>query len=98
RVGRDTGTEKTIPDEALKALLNYDWPGNVRELENCIERACALSSANEVQVRDLPTSLPSAPAEMLAKSSSGNGGISRMAELERITILNALRQVNGDKM
>src|SRR5256885_1981916 len=98
RVGRDTGTEKTISDEALKALLNYDWPGNVRELENCIERACALSSANEVQVRDLPTSLQSAPAELLAKSSSSNGGILPMAELERITILNALAQVNGDKM
>ena len=33
RIGRDAGTEKTISDEALKALLNYDWPGNVRELE-----------------------------------------------------------------
>src|SRR6266550_810119 len=38
RLGHDTGTERTISDEALKILLNYDWPGNVRELENCLER------------------------------------------------------------
>ena len=33
RIGRDAGMEKTISDESLKALMNYDWPGNVRELE-----------------------------------------------------------------
>jgi len=98
RVGRDTGTERTISDGALKVLLNYDWPGNVRELENCIERACALSSADEVQVRDLPTNVHSAPGELLAISTPGNGGILPIAELERVTILNALAQVNGDKM
>ena len=60
RLGRESGTEKTISDEALKILLNYDWPGNVRELENCLERACALSSSDEIQVRDLPTRVYSA--------------------------------------
>jgi len=99
RVGRDTGTEKTISDEALKILLNYDWPGNVRELENCLERACALSSADDIQVRDLPTRVYSAPAELLGVATPGNGsGILPIAELEKQTILNALAQVNGDKM
>src|SRR5438128_8269949 len=64
RLGRDAGTERTISDEALKILLNYDWPGNVRELENCLERACALSSANEIQVRDLPTQVYSPLTEL----------------------------------
>jgi len=98
RVGREAGTEKTISDDALKMLLNYDWPGNVRELENCLERACALSSADEIQVRDLPTQVYSAPSEMLGVSSHGNGGILPIAALEKVTILNALAQVNGDKM
>ena len=98
RLGRDNGTEKTISDEALKILLSYDWPGNVRELENCMERACALSSADEIQVRDLPTQVYSAPPELIGQSHPGNGGILPIAELEKQTILSALAQVNGDKM
>jgi DNA-binding NtrC family response regulator len=97
RVARDTGVAKTIADDALKTLLNYDWPGNVRELENCLERACALSSANEIQVRDLPTQVYSAPAELTGLSQPSNG-IVPIAELEKQTILNALAQVNGDKL
>jgi DNA-binding NtrC family response regulator len=97
RLGRDSGMEKTMADDALKTLLNYDWPGNIRELENCLERACALSSGNVLQVRDLPTQVYSAPIGMLA-ASEANNVIIPMAELEKKTILNALVQVNGDKM
>jgi len=97
RLARDTGIEKTISDDALKTLLNYDWPGNVRELENCLERACALSSTNELQVRDLPSQVYSAPTELLG-SSRPPSGIVPIAELEKQTILNALAQVNGDKL
>ena len=99
RIGRDAGMEKGISDEALKALLNYDWPGNVRELENSLDRACALTSASELQVRDLPTQISSAPLEMTAMSAPGAmHGIVPMAELEKQTIFAALSQVNGDKM
>jgi two-component system response regulator HydG len=97
RIGHDAGVEKKISDESLKALLNYDWPGNVRELENSLERACALSSANEIQLRDLPTQIYGAPVELMGMSHSPSG-IVPIAELERHTILNALTQVNGDKM
>jgi DNA-binding NtrC family response regulator len=101
RIGRDAGIEKSISDGALKALLNYDWPGNVRELENSLERACALSSAHEIELRDLPTQIYSAPADLMGVSQPGTGAgsaIVPMAELEKQTILNALAQVNGDKM
>ena len=97
RQGREAGIEKTISDEALKALLNYDYPGNVRELENCLERACAVSSSSELQVRDLPTQIYGAPRELMGLSQPSTG-ILPIAELEKQTILNALAQVNGDKM
>ncbi len=97
RIGRNAGDEKSISDEALKALQNYDWPGNVRELENALERACAMSSADEIQVRDLPTQLYSAPMSSIVGNAS-KLGIVPIAELEKHTILNALVQVNGDKM
>jgi two-component system response regulator HydG len=97
RIGHDAGFEKTISDEALKALMSYDWPGNVRELENSLERACALSSAHEIQLRDLPTQIYSAPLEMTG-AIAPQAGIVPIAELEKHTILHALAQVNGDKM
>lgn len=95
RIGREAGMARNISDDALKALQNYDWPGNVRELENSLERACALSSASEIQVRDLPTHLSSSPSSMMDRPANG---IVPMAELERVTILNALAQTNGDKI
>jgi DNA-binding NtrC family response regulator len=99
RLARETGIERTIADDTLKTLLNYDWPGNVRELENCLERACALTTGSEIQIRDLPTQVYSAPIELIGTSqNSSNNGIVPIAELEKRTILNALAQVNGDKM
>ena len=52
---------------------------------------------DEIQVRDLPTAIHGAPAEMLTVTHTSNG-IVPMAELERQTIMNALTKVNGDKM
>jgi two-component system response regulator HydG len=52
---RETGHTRTLSDEALQVLMEYDWPGNVRELEGVIERACALSSGPIMHIGDLPT-------------------------------------------
>jgi two-component system response regulator HydG len=97
RIGNDAGMEKTISNESLQAILSYDWPGNVRELENALERACALSSGDEIQQRDLPTQI-SGSSTGLSVVSPPPGGIVPIAELEKHTILNALTHVNGDKI
>src|SRR5215472_1437181 len=54
RLTRNSGLEKVLSDDALKAMLAYDWPGNVRELENCLERTYAFTSGPTIQVADLP--------------------------------------------
>jgi len=95
RIGRDSGSEKTISDEALKVLMGYDWPGNVRELENALGRACVVASGPELQVRDLPTPLTAAPA---ALTSAPVDGVVPISEMEKQSIFNALAQTNGDKM
>jgi len=97
RLSRASGLERTLSDEGLKAMLAYDWPGNIRELENCLERACALTSGPVIQVGDLPSSIysvrpgPSALGDTSSK-------ITPIAELEKQTILGAIAQLNGDKL
>jgi DNA-binding NtrC family response regulator len=95
RIGRETGTEKTISDDALKLLLAYDWPGNVRELENALGRACVVSSAAQLQARDLPTHLTGSPCSLTTAPADG---IVPISEVEKQSIFNALAHTNGDKM
>jgi DNA-binding NtrC family response regulator len=99
RLARNSGIEKLLSDEAVKALLTYDWPGNVRELENCLERVCAFTSGPLIHVTDLPREIGHLAA---AEASEGNGHshgkIIPMAELEKQTILSAIAELNGDKL
>src|SRR5436190_11460318 len=50
--------KKTIDDEALKLLYDYDWTGNIRELRNVVERLVILSgktiSAEDVKNYVMP--------------------------------------------
>jgi DNA-binding NtrC family response regulator len=57
RMEKQTGIERTLSDDSLRLMADYDWPGNVRELENAIERACALSSGPVLHLGDMPTQL-----------------------------------------
>ncbi len=97
RQERTSGQRRTLADEALKVLLAYDWPGNVRELENCLERACAFTTGPMINVRDLPTDIHSAPGTS-STAPSGAPKIIPMIEVEKQTILNAITQLNGDKL
>jgi DNA-binding NtrC family response regulator len=101
RMCRTSGQTKTLSDDALKAMLAYDWPGNVRELENCLERTFAFSSGPIIHTTDLPREVANLPA---AEAMNGGAlGITQrkiipMAELEKQTILNAIAELNGDKL
>ncbi len=97
KLSRDSGQPRTLDDEALKAMLAYDWPGNVRELENCLERACAITTAPLIHVRDLPTTIHSAPVDVPGENAS-QSKIVPLADLEKQTILNTIVQLNGDKL
>jgi len=48
------GSAKTISNEAMAILINYEWPGNIRELANFIERMVVLSPGPVIMPRDLP--------------------------------------------
>jgi two-component system response regulator PilR (NtrC family) len=42
-----------LSEAALAELRSYDFPGNIRELENILERAMALSGAEQIEADDL---------------------------------------------
>jgi DNA-binding NtrC family response regulator len=43
---------KTISQDAMNSMMNYDWPGNVRELENVIERAIINAKGQALRIMD----------------------------------------------
>ena len=99
RLAQSTGVPRTVSPEAMKLLLAYHWPGNVRELENCLEWAVALSSNPVLNVADLPTEIQAAGRPSAAMSNGcGRSEIVPLAQLEKQAIVNALQQLNGDKM
>jgi DNA-binding NtrC family response regulator len=97
KLARSSGVQRDISDEAMKLMLAHDWPGNVRELENCLERACALSSGPIMQVADLPTGIQNAQLHSATGSLPANRIIT-IAEMERQAILGTIDQLQGDKL
>jgi two-component system response regulator HydG len=97
RMMHDLGQERTLSDDAMKAMLAYDWPGNVRELENCLERACAMNTGPVIHVTDLPDAIRGENGHLTIHAEDSTRIVS-MSELERNTILSAITQLNGDKL
>ncbi len=99
RMDQIAGLKRTLSEEALKALMAYEWPGNVRELENCIERACTMSSGPVLHVNDLSSAVQNTRFQVSAPVAQGNGPkIVPIAELEKNAILSTIDQLNGDKL
>ncbi len=97
KLSRSTGSQRSLSEEALNSMMGYDWPGNVRELENCLERACALSSGPTIQTADLPSPIQNAD-HRLPPQGADAGKIVAIADLEREAILRAIDQLKGDKL
>jgi DNA-binding NtrC family response regulator len=77
-------------DAAREALRAYDWPGNVRQLQNEIQRAVLMCEGNTVEERDLSI--------MAAATSQENPDLTLMEAMERNTILQMLKETNGNKL
>ncbi len=45
---------KSISEDVMEILKNYNWPGNIRELENLIEQLVVISNSNTINMNDLP--------------------------------------------
>jgi len=103
-----------LTPETLDALIEYDWPGNVRELQNSIERMVALNTGPWLHVADLPSALqnhraadPALTSAAAAGSEAGPLAVVHMPpratdlflpEVEKQTILRALKEMGGDRV
>jgi Nif-specific regulatory protein len=82
---------KSISEEALACLRQYDWPGNVRELENAIERAAVLGTNELIRPEDLPESI----VEGGGLSGDSTTYYSSLKEFKKQLLQQALQQANG---
>jgi formate hydrogenlyase transcriptional activator len=74
---------KSVPKQAMEALVSADWPGNIRQLENFIERCVILTQGDELNV----------PRSELRHSAAS--AASTFEQAERQVIIQALRVACG---
>ena len=98
RMGRG---ESGLSPEARDLLVARHWPGNIRELQNAIERALILADGGLISAAHLGIA---APAPTAAVSLSGPAAvpspppvIQSLAEVEKQSVLEALRRAKGNK-
>jgi len=85
---------KGFSPEAMEVLRVREWPGNVRELENAVERAVVMAEEDVLQEADLS---PQENAHPLDAEKRRQMGTLKLVEVERMTILRALRESEGNK-
>ena len=88
---------RAISTDALHLLMQHDFPGNVRELENAIESAVLLETTDQLQRRSLPLQLLQAMPQTATVKPTDVPAIRPLDEVERRTILHALK-VTGDNI
>jgi two-component system response regulator HydG len=105
--------EPGLARDARDLLLSHTWPGNIRELQNAIERALIVSDGGLVSAGQLgiaartaaapgPTPGDARAAETSVAPSSAappihSPAIRPLADLERQSIVEALRHARGNK-
>ncbi|MBW1975771.1 MAG: sigma 54-interacting transcriptional regulator [Deltaproteobacteria bacterium] len=86
---RENKKVKSISQNALSILMEYDWPGNVRQLENTLSHAVILCPDDEITPEHLP--------RFLKESVGENGQPTTLEEHERRLIEKVLKDCNWNK-
>ncbi|MFP2907129.1 sigma-54-dependent transcriptional regulator [Pyxidicoccus sp. 3LFB2] len=82
---------------AAQRLLTYGWPGNVRELQNCLERAVALTSFEEITVDDLPERVRNYSQPKAVPENTDPSELVTLEEVERRYIHRVMEAVGGSR-
>ena len=95
---------RKLDSAMLEMFAKYSWPGNIRQLRNVVRTSLILGQGETLSLADVSwlfDELETRPQEETAINSicqgpSGLGGVP-LVELERIAILDTLRQTEGNK-
>ncbi|HEX7248937.1 MAG TPA: sigma-54 dependent transcriptional regulator [Burkholderiales bacterium] len=90
------GTPARLSPDAEEELGRYGFPGNIRELENILERAVALSGAEQISAADLRLA-PAADTGEPAPAGGGETLPDYLDGLERKAILEALSKTDFNR-
>lgn len=63
--------KKSISEDSLAVLMEYNWPGNIRELQNLIERIMIMAKENLVTLNDIPFPINKNKLDFLEKEILG---------------------------
>ena len=88
----DKGPPRSISDQAMDILLNYDYPGNIRELENVLEHALIVGQSGVILPRHLPDYL-----QQFRTVRNKAPQVDTLQETERQKILQVLEIHNGNR-
>ena len=98
RMGR---RQARFSEHARQLLLAHTWPGNIRELQNAIERALIAADGHVISPAHLGIGGHQTPASGLPLGTPSVAGAATttqpLAEVEKQTVLDALRRGRGNK-
>jgi two-component system response regulator HydG len=107
RISHEQKTANTFTDDAIQLMMHYPWPENVTELEKAVERACACSSGPFLTAADFPSPLQDHWRNCVQEAAQESARIRQfqplpditpLADIEKKTILDAIRKSRGDKL
>jgi sigma-54 dependent transcriptional regulator, acetoin dehydrogenase operon transcriptional activator AcoR len=88
---------KTISNEALALMMDYDWPGNIRELENVIRFAQVKSRGEVILPEDLPAEIRQEPDSQHHSRSFSVTAVKASRKLDVQSVRDALIKTGGNK-
>jgi transcriptional regulator with PAS, ATPase and Fis domain len=80
---------KSISNEAIKILIQYDWPGNIRQLKNVIEKAIFICEDSEIDPIILERIIVN------ERNQSQDKNLMSIDDYEQTAIINALKSNHG---
>jgi transcriptional activator for dhaKLM operon len=87
------GRALTVSQAARDRLCRYSWPGNIAELQSVMELATFNSEGQEIAVEHLAESLNGGET---AAERSLVAPVATLREMEKVTIIDALRATKGN--